>query len=33
MENIAAEHFPNSVDPGNNKAKSWFHSYITYDNE
>ena len=33
MECIAVEYFPTSIDPGNNKEKYEFHSYIIYDNE
>ena len=33
MEVIAVEYFTNSFDPGNNKEKSEFHSYIGDDNE
>ena len=32
MEGISVEYFPTSVDPGNNKEKSEFHSYISDDN-
>ena len=33
MEGIAIEYFPSSFEPGNNKQKSEFHSYISDDNE
>ena len=33
MEGIAVEYFPSSFDPGNNKEKSEFRSYISDQNE
>ena len=33
MEGISVEYFTNSVDLGNIKTKSEFHSYISVENE
>ena len=33
MEGIAVDYFSSSFDPGNNKDKSEFHSYISDNNE
>ena len=33
MEDIAVEYFPSSVDIGNKKGKSEFHSYISDENK
>ena len=33
MEGIAIESFPSSIDPGINKGRYEFHSYMSDDNE